>query len=76
MIWVDPLCSVMEPVFHDEVPVATPLPPRSVAQVICVTPMLSEAIPPTLTLVPEVVNVVADVGDVMMMLGGAVSGAE
>ena len=68
MIWVDPLCSGIPPVLHEVVPVATPLPPRSVTHAIWVTPTLSAAIPLRVTLVPEVENVVPDVGAVMAMV--------
>jgi len=47
-----------------------PLPPRLFAQVTCVTPMLSWAVPPSVSGVVLVLNVGADVGDVIATVGG------
>jgi hypothetical protein len=44
----DPFCSVIPDTDQLAVPAAVPLPPRLLVQVTCVTPTLSEAIPPKL----------------------------
>src|SRR4051794_27578617 len=41
-----PDCSAMPLTDHELVPVAVPAPPRSLAHVTCVTPTLSDAVPP------------------------------
>jgi hypothetical protein len=41
----------MPEIFHELVPVAVPIPPRSLAQVTSVTPTLSEAVPAKLMVV-------------------------
>src|SRR3990172_6175555 len=59
-----------------EVPVAVPVPPRSLVQLTCVTPTLSEAVPPRVRGLVLVLYVALDVGAVMDTLGGVVSGGE
>ena len=54
------------------VPVAVPLPPRSLLQETCVTPTLSAAVPPSVSTVPLVENVLAEVGVVMATVGAVV----
>src|SRR6266851_3686678 len=56
------------------VPVAVPLPPRLFAHVTWVTPTLSDAVPPRIRGELLVVKVGLDVGDVMVIAGGVVSG--
>jgi hypothetical protein len=46
---LDPLWRAIPEADHEVVPVAVPLPPRLLVQVTCVTPTLSEAVPPTLS---------------------------
>jgi uncharacterized protein YbjT (DUF2867 family) len=58
------------------VPLATPDPPRLVLHVTCVTRKLSLAQPLTATEATVVLNVVADVGPVIAILGGTVSETE
>jgi len=70
-----PLCSAIAPVFQVVVPAAIPLPPRSFAQVTCVTPTPSLAEPLTVTEDEVVVNVAADVGLVIVTTGAVVSNA-
>ena len=55
------------------VPVAVPLPPRSFTQVTCVTPTLSEAVPPRLIGVAVAVCVALPVGVVIVTAGFVVS---
>src|SRR3989442_15756063 len=56
------------------VPVAVPLPPRLFAHVTWVTPTLSDAVPPRIRGELLVVKVGLDVGDVMVIAVGVVSG--
>src|SRR5437867_273344 len=56
------------------VPVAVPLPPRLLAHVTWVTPTLSDAVPPRITKELLVVKVGLEVGDVIVIAGGVVSG--
>src|SRR4029453_8575850 len=56
------------------VPVAVPLPPRSLLHVTWVTPTLSVAVPASASGLALVAYVAADVGVVMATVGGAVSG--
>ena len=44
-----PFCRVMPLTFHELVPLAVPLPPSEFDHVTCVTPVLSEAVPPRLS---------------------------
>jgi hypothetical protein len=61
---------------HDAVPVAVPEPPvAALDHVTCVTPTLSEAVPPRASGVEDVDQVVEVVGAVMVTAGAAVSGA-
>ena len=55
------------------VPVAVPLPPRLFAHVTWVTPTLSAAVPPSVRGVVVVLWVEAEVGEVMVTVGGVVS---
>jgi hypothetical protein len=57
------------------VPVAVPLPPRSLAHVTCVTPTASLAVPPTVNGVVLVAKVVPVVGVAIETAGAVVSGA-
>src|SRR5512138_739848 len=52
------------------VPVAVPLPPWLLLHVTCVTPTLSAAVPPSVNELVVVLNVLAEVGVVMVTLGG------
>ncbi len=57
------------------VPVAVPLPPpRLFAQLTCVTPTLSDAVPPIVSGVALVAYVAALVGVVIVAVGAVVSG--
>jgi len=56
------------------VPVAVPLPPRLFAHVTWVTPTLSDAVPPRVRRELLVVKVGLEVGDVIVIAGGVVSG--
>ena len=56
------------------VPVTTPLPHRSQDHETCVTPTLSEAVPPRFRVPLVVLNVAAETGDVIAIAGGVVSG--
>ena len=55
------------------VPVAVPLPPRSLAQVTCVTPTESDAVPPSVSVVLLVVKVGFVVGVVIVTVGALAS---
>jgi hypothetical protein len=55
------------------VPVAVPLPPRLFAHVTWVTPMLSDAVPPSVRGELLAVKVGFEVGEVMVAVGGVVS---
>jgi hypothetical protein len=72
---LDPPSSVIPLALHEVVPIAVPLPPRSLAHVTCVTPTASLAVPPTVNGVVLVVYVATDVGVVMVATGAVVSGA-
>ena len=69
-----PLCSVIPATDQLVVPLAVPLPPRSLAQVTWVTPTLSEAVPPMLSEARLAVVVELLVGDVIVTVGSVVSG--
>ncbi len=70
----EPGCSAIPATLHAPVPEAAPLAPLLLAQVTCVTPTLSVAVPLKLT-VPLVVPYVAWlVGVVIVTAGGVVSG--
>src|SRR2546426_253473 len=56
------------------VPVAVPLPPRLFAHVTWVTPTLSDAVPPSGIIELLVAKVGLEVGDVIVIAGGGVSG--
>jgi hypothetical protein len=60
-------------IVHDVVPVATPLPPRLVVQLTCVTPTLSLAVPATASVEVVAVYDVPLVGDVIVTVGAVVS---
>src|SRR5262245_26488526 len=55
------------------VPVAVPLPPRLFAHVTWVTPTLSDAVPASVSGELLVLKVEADVGDVLVTVGGLVA---
>ena len=55
-------------------PLAVPLPPRLLLQVTCVTPTLSDAVPPSTSGLLVVAYVVPVVGVVIATVGGVVSG--
>src|SRR3989304_6296055 len=61
--------SAMPPADQVAVPVAVPLPPRSLVQVTWVTPTLSAAVPPSASEVLLVLYVAPDVGDVIATVG-------
>jgi hypothetical protein len=67
--------SAIEAIVQDVVPEAVPEPPRSFAHVTCVTPTLSEAVPPSETAEEAVAYVDEDVGEVIVAVGAVVSGA-
>jgi len=66
----EPGCRTIPLAVQLVVPVAVPPPPRLFAHVTCATPMLSWAAPPSVSGVALVLNVGADVGDVMATVGG------
>jgi hypothetical protein len=68
-----PLCSTMLLQVQELVPEHDPLPPRLFAQITCVTPTLSEAVPPRVIGVDVVLYVEPDVGEVIVIVGGSVS---
>src|SRR5713101_2692664 len=55
------------------VPVAVPLPPRLLLHVTCVTPTLSDALPPMVRGLVFVVNVELEVGAVIVTVGRCLS---
>ena len=55
------------------VPLAVPLPPRLFAHVTCVTPTLSDAVPPSVRRLALVLKVGLEVGEVMVTVGAVVS---
>jgi len=69
----EPGCSTIPLAVQLVVPVAVPLPPRLFAHVTWVTPMLSDAVPPSVSGVALVLKVAPDVGDVMATVGATVS---
>ncbi len=68
-----PLCSTIPLTDQLVVPVAVPLPPRSLLQVTCVTATLSEAVPPSASGVALAVCVASLVGVVIVTVGSVVS---
>ena len=70
---LDPFTNAIPVTDHEVVPVAVPLPPALLTQVTCVTPTLSEAVPPMLSGLVLSVYVRPDVGDVKAIVGGVVS---
>ena len=68
-----PLASTIPVTDQAVVPLAVPLPPRSFTQVTCVTPTLSEAVPPRLIGVAVAVCVALLVGAVIVTVGGVPS---
>ena len=70
--WPD--CSTMPLAVQLAVPVAVPLPPRSLLQVTCVTPTLSLAVPPSVSGLAPVACVAAAVGVAIAICGAAASG--
>jgi hypothetical protein len=71
----DPGCSAIPDADQLVVPVAVPLPPALLLHVTCVTPMLSAAVPPSVSGLLVAVYVAPDVGVVMLTVGGVVSTA-
>lgn len=69
-----PPCKATPVMFHAVVPLAVPPPPPLLLQVTCVTPTLSLAVPLRLMLFEKMLKVEALVGDVMLIVGGVVSG--
>jgi hypothetical protein len=67
--------STIPPAVQLVVPVAVPLPPRLFAQVTCVTPTLSDAVPPSVRDDVGVLYVEPEVGEVIATVGGVVSTA-
>jgi hypothetical protein len=55
------------------VPLAVPLPPRPFTHVTCVTPTVSDAVPPRSSVELLVEYVLVEVGDVILTVGGVVS---
>src|SRR5204862_5754375 len=68
-----PDCSTMPLAVQLVVPVAVPLPPRLFAQVTCVTPTLSDAVPPSARDDVRVLYVEPAVGVVIAIVGGVAS---
>src|SRR3990172_6722440 len=68
-----PGCSAMPVADQVVVPVAVPLPPRSLVHVIWVTLTLSAVVPPSVSEVLFVLYVAPDVGDVIATVGAVVS---
>jgi len=73
VITLFPTCRPTTGTFQFVVPVAVPLPPRSVTQLTELTPTLSEAVPPSGMLVVVVVSEAAEVGVAIDTTGGVVS---
>src|SRR4030095_4383971 len=71
-----PACSAIAPADQLVVPAAVPLLPRLFVHVTCVTPTLSEAVPPSASEGPVATNVEAEVGAVMAIDGAIVSAAD
>ena len=69
-----PATSAIAPEFQLVVPLAVPDPPRLLVQLTCVTPTLSELVPPSVIDVVLLVYDVFDVGDAMLIKGSVVSG--
>jgi hypothetical protein len=68
-----PGCSAMLLTVQFVVPVAVPLPPALFDQLTCVTPMLSDAVPPSANGLVFVVNAGSVVGVVMATVGAIAS---
>src|SRR5437762_866771 len=68
-----PDCSTIPLAVQLVVPVAVPLPPRLFAQVTCVTPTLSDAVPPSARDDVGVLYVEPEVGVVIAIVGSVVS---
>jgi hypothetical protein len=73
---VVPPSSGTDAIDHAVVPAATPLAPRSVAQLTCVTPTLSPALPLSASVGAVAVNEPVAVGAVIPIVGAVVSGAD
>ena len=69
----EPVCSAMLATLQLVVPEAVPLPPRSFDQVTCVTPMLSDAVPPKLSALVALLWVEPEAGEVIVTVGTVVS---
>jgi len=68
-----PACNTIPAAVQAVVPVAVPLPPRSLLHVTCVTPTLSAAVPPTVSGLAGAVYVTSVVGVVITTVGAVVS---
>ena len=69
----DPVWRAIAPVLQVAVPLAVPLPPRLLVHNTCVTPMLSDAVPWSVSEEPVATNVEFEVGEVMITAGTVVS---
>ena len=74
VITLTPDSSVIELTDQLVVPLALPLLPRSLDQLTCVTPTLSEAVPLNASVDAVTASVAFDVGPVMVTAGFVVSG--
>ena len=74
VIMLSPCANVMFEADQLVVPLAVPLPPMELAQVTETTPTLSLATPPRLTVLDELDKAEAEVGPVILIVGGVVSG--
>jgi hypothetical protein len=68
-----PVCRVIPLAVQLVVPVAVPLPPRSLTHVTCVTPIASDAVPPSVSVGLLVLKVGFVVGAVMVTVGAPAS---
>jgi hypothetical protein len=73
VITLVPPCSGIPDTVQLVVPFATPLPPRSLDHRTCETPTLSDAMPPSVMAEEDVEYVAAEVGALMVAVGGVVS---
>lgn len=69
-----PVCSAIDAIDHDVVPVAVPLPPRSFAHATELTLVSSDAVPDSASVAVFVLNVAAVVGEVIEIAGGGFAG--
>jgi len=68
-----PLCRPIDDTLQLVVPVAVPLPPRSLTHVTALTPRLSAAVPLSATAEDEVEKLAAEVGPAIATVGADVS---